>query len=304
MIREYAVDPAAIYRNLDSLQRFLSEFRAENGRVIAGIPRSWERAQQGFIRQMELGPIARRKCFDEIDTIAKTSVFTGFNIPVGLDGWINQARHIKQNGALNAIISTATNVAAGEFNYEKLLEAEPDDWRVPQTTAVERTAVSLATSIEKSLLIASNALFVDPYFHPTDERYRAPLLEFISKLNGNRGQCKKIYLHTTEQNDRNSPKLRQDILRGLEEHIKPRLPENFVIETWIWPSGQLHDRFVLTKHVGYAFGHGLDEARYQGSIRVNINRLAESARKAEYTKFSTAANRIGDPIIIQGVPRS
>lgn len=304
MIREYAVDPEAIYRNLDSLQRFLSDFRAENGRVIAGIPRAWERTQQGFIRQMELGPIARRKCFDEIEIIAKTSVFTGINIPANLNGWINQARHIKNNLALNAIISTATNVAAGEFNYETLLEAEPDDWRVPQTTAVERTAASLASSIEKSLLIASSVLFVDPYFHPTDERYRAPLLEFISKLNGNRGQCKKIYLHTTEQNNRNTPKLRQDILRGLEDHIKPRLPENFAVETWIWPSDQLHDRFVLTKHVGYAFGHGLDEARYQGAINVNINRLAESARKAEFTKFSTAANRLGDPIIIQGEPRS
>lgn len=303
MIREYAVDPAAIYRNLDSLQRFLSDFRAENGRVIAGIPRAWERAQQDFIRQMELTPIAKRKCFDEIGSIAKTSVFTGFNIPVSLGEWINQARHIKQNVALNAIISTATNVAAGEFNYETLLDAEPNDWRIPQTTAVERTAASLATSIEKSLLIASSVLFVDPYFHPTDERYRAPLLEFISKLNGNRGQCKKIYLHTTEQTNRNAPKLRQDILHGLEDHVKSRLPENFAVETWIWPSDQLHDRFVLTKHVGYAFGHGLDEARYQGAINVNINRLAESARKAEFTKFSTAANRLGDPIIIQGEPR-
>ena len=303
MIREYAVDPAAIYRNLDSLQRFLSDFRAEHGRIVAGIPRAWERVQQDFIRQMGLSTIARRKCFDEIDIIAETSVFTGLSIPTDLDGWINQARHVKQHLALNAIISTTTNAATGEFNYENFLEDAPEGWHSPQTISVERTAVSLAASIGKSLSIASSVLFVDPYFNPADERYRAPILEFISKINGNRQNCRKIFLHTAEQHNQNTQKLRQDISHGLENHIKPRLPENFTIETWIWPSNQLHDRFVLTKNVGYAFGHGLDEARYQGAINVNINRLAESARKAEFTKFSTAANRLGDPIIIQGEPR-
>ncbi|MDF2393490.1 hypothetical protein GWQ31_19365 [Aeromonas sp. 2MA4] len=206
MIREYAVDPAAIYRNLDSLQRFLSDFRADNGRVVAGIPRTWERAQQDFIRRMGLSPIARRKCFDDISIISESSVFTGLNIPSELDEWIKQARYAKQLLALNAIISTASNVAAGEFNYENFLENEPDSWRIAQTISVERTATSIATSIEKSLSIASIALFVDPYFHPTDERYRSPLIEFISKLNGNRGQCNKIYLHTTEQVNQHAPK--------------------------------------------------------------------------------------------------
>ncbi|MBF4302396.1 hypothetical protein, partial [Vibrio anguillarum] len=82
--------------------------------------------------------------------------------------------------------------------------------------------------------------------------------------------------------------------------VKPLLPARFEVEMSIWPSNQMHDRFVLTKQVGYSFGHGLDEATYQDAIEVNIHRLAETARHAEYRKFSNTAIRQGEPIVIVG----
>lgn len=299
MIREYAIDPAAIYRNLDSLQRFLTDFRAENGRVIAGIPRAWKNEQRAHIRAMELSDIAKRRLLDDIDIIATTSLFSGINIPDNLNSWIEKARYTKRNLSLNAIISTTTNLATGEFNYERLIENEPSDWNIPQTISVARTAHSLATAIENSLKIASTVIFVEPYFDPRENRFKEPLAAFISKIENNKCNCRKIYIHTSANNIS-----RENLQQGLEQNITPILPEHFIVEAWLWQSAKLHDRFVLTKNVGYAFGHGLDEVNNPDAMHVNINRLAESARKAEFTKFSTAANRIGDPIIIQGEPRS
>lgn len=296
MIREYAVDPDAVYRNLDSLQRFFADFRAENGRVIVGIPRNWIREQQDKIRELGLSDIARRKCFDDIEKLAKTSVIGGITIPTNIDSWILQARYAMNKYHINAIISTNNNIAGKEFDYLNLLENQPDNWIIDQTQSVQRNAQSISQSIATSLSIASIALYVDPYFHPTDERYRAPLLAMINLLRNGRNPCSKLYIHTTTQADKN----RFSIESGLETHVKPLLQNGFCIELWIWPSQQLHDRFILTKNVGYSFGHGLDENTYRDAINVNINRISESARSEEYRKYSTEACRIGNPIVITG----
>lgn len=296
MIREYAVDPDAVYRNLDSLQRFLADFRAENGRVIVSIPRNWIREQQNKIRVLGLSDVARRRCFDDIAKLANTSVIGGVTIPTTIQSWIMQARYAMEHYNINAIISTTSDIAANEFDYLNLLESQPNNWIINQTQSVQRNAQSISQSIATSLSIASIALYVDPYFHPTDERYRAPLLALINLLRNGRNPCSKLYLHTTTQDDKN----RSALESGLETHVKPHLQNGFSIELWIWPSQQLHDRFILTKNVGYSFGHGLDESNYRDAINVNINRISESARSEEYRKYSTEAYRIGNPIIITG----
>lgn len=77
MIREYAVDPDAYTRNIDALQRFFTDFRAEKGRVVTAIPnlqRNWVRAQQNCIRAMQLPPVQRKKCFDKISELAASII--------------------------------------------------------------------------------------------------------------------------------------------------------------------------------------------------------------------------------------
>lgn len=296
MIREYAVDPDAYTRNLDSLQRFFTDFRADHGRVISAIPRNWERTQQDSIRTMNLPPVQRRKCFDEISRVAKNSLMQGVTIPAELNQWIDQARYVKQSIDIEAIITCATNAENREFDYANLMFNQPNDWSIEQTISVARNAQSLANAISVSLSLADVGMFVDPYFHPTDERYRRPFIEFIRRIAVGRRSCTKAFVFTALIND----KTRAALQRGLEEHVQPFLPAGFTVELSILPSNQMHDRFVLTKQVGYSFGHGLDEATYQGAIEVNVNRLAESARQREFRKFSNSALRQGEPIIVVG----
>lgn len=293
MLQEYTVDPNAVYRNLDTLQRFLSEFKAGNGRVISELPQRWEREQQDKIRELQLSPIAKRKCFDQIKAIAKISVIGECNIPSELKGWIEKARYLKGKGQINAIITQTCHAKNAEYDYANFLEQEPEKWEIGQSLTIDRNAQSMANAIENSLSIANMAMFIDPYFHPTDERFRAPLLAFIEKVKNGRRQCNKIFIHTTEQSD----KKQSELIRGLDLHIKPKLTADFSIETWIWSSKKLHDRFILTKNVGYAFGHGLDEASYQNATSLNINRLSEDVRAEKFKEFSTQDNCIGEPII-------
>lgn len=299
MIREYAVDPDAYTRNIDALQRFFTDFRAEKGRVVTAIPnleRNWVRAQQNSIRAMQLPPVQRKKCFDKISELAGSSLMPGIQIPANLNLWLEQARHVKRELGTDAIITCATDEPNGEFDYAELMFNEPKNWNIDQTISVARNAQSLADAISVSLSLAEVAMFIDPYFHPSDDRYRLPFIEFVNRLSSGRRPCRRALVYTAIQDG----KARADLQRGLTEHVRPLLPAGFEVELSIWPSNLMHDRFVLTKQVGYSFGHGLDEANYQGAIEVNINRLAETARHAEYRKFSNTAIRQGDPIAIVG----
>lgn len=299
MIREYAVDPEAYTRNLDALQRFFTDFRAEKGRVVTAIPnlqRNWVREQQNSIRAMELPPVQRRKCFDKISELAASSLMPGIQIPTNLNLWIEQARHVKGELGTEAIITCTTDEPNGEFDYAQLMFNEPQNWNIDQTISVARNAQSLAEAISVSLSLADVAMFIDPYFHPSDDRYRLPFIEFVNRLSSGRRPCRRALVYTAIQDG----KTRADLQRGLTEHVRPLLPVGFEVELSIWPSNLMHDRFVLTKQVGYSFGHGLDEANYQDAIEVNVHRLAETARQAEYRKFSNSAIRQGDPIVIVG----
>lgn len=299
MIREYAVDPDAYTRNLDALQRFFTDFRAEKGRVVTAIPnlpRNWIRVQQDRIRAMQLPPVQRRKCFDKISELADRSLVPGIQIPANLNLWIEQARHVKDVLGTEAIITCTADEANGEFDYAELMFNEPQNWNIGQTTSVQRSAQSLAEAISVSLSLADVAMFIDPYFHPSDDRYRLPFIEFVNRLSTGRRSCRRALVYTTVHEG----KTKADLQRGLVEHVQPRLPAGFEVELSIWPSNRMHDRFVLTKQVGYSFGHGLDEANYQGAIEVNINRLSETARHDKYRKFSNIAIRQGDPIVIVG----
>lgn len=299
MIREYAVDPDAYIRNLDALQRFFTDFRAEKGRVVTAIPnlpRNWVRAQQDSIRAMQLPPVQRRKCFDKVSELASSSLMPGIQIPANLNLWIEQARHVKGELGTEAIITCNADEPNGEFNYAELMFNEPQNWNIDQTISVPRNAQSLADAISVSLSLAEVAMFIDPYFHPSDDRYRLPFIEFVNRLSAGRRPCRRALVYTAIHEG----KTRADLQRGLTEHVQPLLPAGFEVELSLWPPNLMHDRFVLTKQVGYSFGHGLDEATYQGAIDVNVNRVAETARQSEYRKFSNTAVRQGDPIIVVG----
>ncbi|MDH5913638.1 hypothetical protein L8R80_10445 [Vibrio splendidus] len=301
MIKEYAVDPNAYTRNLDSLQRFFIDFRAENGRVVAAIPRNWQREQQNLIRAMGLQTIQKQKCFDEISKIVKHSLISGTTIPTELDGWIEQARYVKQQLGLEAIITCVDDFPNGEFDYSNILFVNPSNWNIENSISVRRQAIDMANAISSSLSIAEVCMFVDPYFDPGKDRFKNVLIEFITKLSNGRRRCRKAYLHTAIHRDAiDKNRTRTDIENALQQNIQPLLPEGFVLETWFWPENKMHDRFVLTKQVGYSFGHGLDEAASRDAIQVNINRIAETARETEYRKLSNSALRTGDPIVIIG----
>lgn len=290
MLREYAVDPAEIFRDIGSLQRFLDDFHAARGRVIAAIPRDWFSAQLTELARLSLQPIERRTVKDLLKKIEDVSVISGYTIPRDIEPWLDKALHVKTQTELNGIMSSLYCDERKIYNYSNLLINKPDDWNLEQSISVERTAQRLSETIETGLRLATTVFFIDPYFSAADNRFVAPLLAFIQKMM--LGRCRSLTIHTTNRDGAT----RTVHSGNLYQFLKPLLPRGFTVKLFIWQQQQMHDRFILTKNVGYSFGHGLDEAEYTQALRVNVARLGESAR-AEHFRYFSIKDDINDNVI-------
>jgi hypothetical protein len=291
MIKEYAVDPEAVFRNEDSLMRFLSDFNADKGRVIAKLPFNWYKSFERSVQKMKLKTKARRHCYDTLKNIETTSVIENTVERKQNDNWLDDALFIQNETSLDSIITTKEDIQSRIFDYSNFLESRPEKWEIEQTHFVERKALPLAESIEASLKIAKRIHFVDRYFYPSEERYFLPFIEFINKIVQGRFPPKKIYLivSNTEEQSLSFDLFRDNFIKGFNANISPNLPKGFQVEVRVWPFKDLHDRYVITNNVGYAFGHGLDESNYQKSKYVEVHRLSENSRKSHSKELSKEA---------------
>lgn len=294
MLREYAVDPSVIYNDVNVLQRFLTDFHAENGRVVSAIPKNWFAEQRKAVDAMGLLPMEKRNVMDTITKIKKASLITGYTIPKAIKSWLDQALHVKGQTDLNGIMSSAYCAENQIFDYGNLLVNYPNGWSLGQSISVPRTDVDLSNAIEKSLTLATTVIYADPYFSAADNAFVKPLMAFISKMQ--QGRCKNITIHTT-----NRALEKAAHKRNIEEILKPLLPTGFTVKLFMWQQQQMHDRFILTKNVGYSFGHGLDEAQYAAALHVNIDRLSESARDAHFKYFSQKDDVNDEVICVTGL---
>lgn len=298
MIREYAVDPEVICENINTLQRFFSEFGADNGRVIGAVPHKWVREFQDGIRALRLPQMEKNRCFDKISKLNTYSVLHRDGLGLGDKSWLEKAQILNAIESFNGVLTRIVDTESNQYNYINMLEHFPERWEIEQTISVRRRASDISDTIFKSIYLAKQVNLVDTYFDPADDRYTNPLFEFIAKMEVGRYNPKKLKIHTSEAVN---GKTRGDIILALENVVKPRLSEGFQVEVHLWQSDYLHDRFVITNNVGYSFGHGLDERAYQGALEVNINRLGETGRLNELRRYSVLAKRIGEPITVTGI---
>ncbi|WP_207063401.1 hypothetical protein [Motiliproteus sp. SC1-56] len=302
MIREYALNPDVVVSDINILQRFFAEFGADKGRVLVDVPQKWTDSVRQGVQRLGLKPVARSKCILLLERIKKQGVSPKSSVPMNAgDVWLAKVLASPAVADLHAILDQQAEDDPKVFSYLNMLGEAPEDWDLGQTESVERRAETMAAAVSTSLRLARTLHLVDPYFDPTDDRYRIPLLKFIEEIGKGRVGLKKLVVHTVEQaRDRAAPKNRAEIERGLVEHVQPCLPAGFQVDVWIRTPNAMHDRFLLTDMVGYSFGHGLNEVAYQASLKVNINRLSEDGRSEQWKIFANPQGRIYEPLTVVG----
>ena len=301
MIREYALDPDIVTSSIQTLARVFSDFGADKGRVIGDFPCRWDREVIRNVKSLNLKTMERKAVVEQLNVLKRQALIKRKDCEINEeDSWIDRSIVLHKNEPFNGILTGEDSDVECVFNYYRMLNPLPDMWNYEQTIQVERKAQELADSIETSLYLSKQIMFIDPYFHPVDDNYKQPFLAFLEKIINGRFNVGRVSLHTCEQNSAKTRKLRADIERGLIDSLKPSLAPGFKVEVTIWPSDKIHDRFVLTDMVGYSFGHGLSETNYQNAINVNINRLGGTVRRELWREYSSKRGSLGDSIIVEG----
>lgn len=295
MLREYAIDPAVVTSDINVLQRFYSEFGAENGRVIAEVPLRWFQSFKTELDKLGLRPIEKTKYLEKINKKMKTTLISRGDRRLTEDeSWISHVVTIHNREQFNAILSDNDDINRQIYNYQRMIEFTPNNWEIEHSTSVEPTADDIVNTVQTSISLSTQFMFIDQYFNIIEDRFRNPFFKFISKIKNNRARTNRIQLHLCEQNDMK----RRDIERSMNDHLVPFLTDGFVVEVHIWPNQYIHDRFILTNKVGYSYGHGISSGN---KININITRLSEHFREIEHRRFCDYTQRLGEAMAFTSI---
>jgi len=274
MLDEYALDPNVL-TNWDSFRYFVEKFSVSQGRIISQYPKKWKRmvyeACSGC-RDIERSRIEQRLAGID-DRLFRTEA--PFNPSLS---WFTNAEN--NHNLFRAVISTTNpkrheNVLlADEMSEGDLL------WNVDREMPVKRTATDLANSAGRLLEHAKEILFIDPYFKPTELRYRNTLKAFLGKV-PEPGKLVRIEYHVS---NKLLPKYFSD---SLQENLPRILSRNVTITfiRWLEADGgdSIHPRYILTDRGGIRIEHGLDEE--PGGPTADVSLLDTSLFKARWDDY-------------------
>ena len=302
MICEYALEPelVATWHQRELFRYFIERFgfRDEDGgatgRVVAQYPSKWRR-QVWEAFETNFGQSARE---DERERV--TELLKQLTIPevrrsnTEFDKqctWLENAEKENTRHPFHAILacnpSDNPQVVYGE---DVLLGMNPPPlWSVSREIPVQRTAASMATHLKPMLRCATQILFVDPHFRPSEPRFRNPLEQFLKIICD--GSRDVILEYHTMHNDKKPTW--NCFLNECQRYLPSLIPHGFTLTVRRWEErsiGQeLHDRYILTDIGGVKIPRGLDE-----DTRYNLDESERGTIDVSRLSYETWQQRLED----------
>ncbi|MFK7602070.1 hypothetical protein ACI3L1_07635 [Deinococcus sp. SM5_A1] len=256
MVGEYAVDPTSVVA-CDSPVKFLDEFGAGTGRLIAPLPREnrWMSAaaralEEGTTRQLK----TRARMEDRLAELrlsrpAREALFSPRTRPYdGTLPWIENA--VAQHGAVpfQAIIAKD---ARAHFSPDDADSLEPR-FQTARGLRVPRTAQGIVGAVVPLLALSSRVVLVDPHFDPEVPRFRDVPAGIFGRL-----------ATGTEVDIVTGSRLPASTWPNkITRHLRRLVPAGISVRVILLEeqpgSPKLHARYVLTNAGGVAVETGLD----------------------------------------------
>ncbi len=191
MLHEFAIDPSAVSR-WEPFRYLTDHCGAENGRLIARLPKRWEDAVLGACTAC--GAVEKHRITERLKQIKSRLTRSARPYNPGLD-WLRNAEDEHARRPFQAIVSTRNPNGLDRVLLVSDLDEGTEHWNVPRELHVPREAGAMAASVEGLFAHSKELLFVDPHFAPEAKRYRDTLSEFIAIAH--RGGRKFAALNTT-----------------------------------------------------------------------------------------------------------
>jgi hypothetical protein len=294
MLYEFAVDPSAVSR-WEPFRYVTDHAGAENGRLIARLPKRWEDA---VLRACSAcGPVEKKKITERLVQIKNRLTRSGRPYDHGFD-WLRNAEDQHAREPFRAIISTRNPNGLGRVLLAPELDDDTQHWNVPRELRVARDADAMAACVEGFFAHSKEILFVDPHFAPEHERYRATLSEFITVAHRGGKRFARIEYHLKKASTQ------PFFENACRTELCHRLPQGVQITFIRWremaTGEELHPRYILSEIGGVRFERGLDSGGPGQTVDVSLLSEALRVRRWENYQKATTAFDYQDEVSIVG----
>ena len=272
MVYEYAIDPT-ILNDWQRLRFIADAAGVSRGRLISEFPGSWRRT---VVRSFDgkFG-VERAKLEAQFQRITPHLIPSGGRICSGKDApWLVHAEVAHASSPFRAIVAGENPRTHPSVLIIDDIDAFTELWKTSHSIPVRRDATSMADTACLLLQIASDIVFVDPNFRPSD-RFLRPFEQFLLHCAGNRGRAvPRIRLIVEHKDAKSGDVLEQNFRASLAPLIPNSLKCELVrVSEKNSPSEKLHNRYVLTELGGIDFGIGLDDDRGDGGQSDDVHLL-------------------------------
>lgn len=257
MIKEFAVDPAAIVSSYQRFSYVLEKFGIWEGRVISAFPSNWKRVvyETAQSTHADSGGVELKRIEERLKTLPK-GILMAMSRPGARGEWLEQVLNEHKRQPFDFILSLADSevpevVAIDAFDGNHPCLAHTREQIIKREPAV------MASACDLLLKTASHVKMVDPYFDLTHSRFREPFVQFIQRLRP--GTLIEIF--------RNSEVAFAALRDRANRHLPKSLPQGITVRLIVRPDDEpMHNRFLMTNHGGVRFGVGLDAAE-EGAVK-------------------------------------
>ncbi|KMJ52762.1 hypothetical protein ACG97_11885 [Vogesella sp. EB] len=277
MIKEFAVEPAAIVESALRFQYVIEKFGISEGRVISEFPAKWKKLVYEAAQQEHHGKTELTKILEKIKHLPKNALIS-LARPAGTGDWLDIVKAEHQRQPFDWVL-TKSPEEIGQAVHLDAWDAGHPSLQNQRQERIARTAEEMARVCRPLLRVAKHVKLVDPHFDLNNLRYREPLARFIECLPEN--ACIDIFVAGLMLDG-----TRDHLLNGANRFLPQRLHRGMQVKLWGHAKGRMHNRYVLSQLGGLFFGVGLDMAVGDATPMDEVTLLEERIRVELWSEYA------------------
>lgn len=317
MLFEYAVEPelVATWADPRTGRYFIDRFGIGTPRLVSRYPKSWKRLvwrawEASGTRGLGEAGRQRRRVETLIQHLSAAMVERRQSDWDAHRSWVENA--VGQQVPFHAVLARHDPTGDPRVLVADELDESTPRWAVQHGTTVPRKAEAIAEAVGSMLRIATNIVFVDPYFAPDRRRF----VNVIAACTGAGGRRRavgaaKVRIFSSDDDERNGTY--ENFRANCRRHLPCRFPAGQ--EVTIRRLGErkggekLHNRYILTELGGVSIGVGLDETDDRSvaeAVRDDLSLLASDQYRLRWRQYAgdpPEFDQHEDPITITGTRR-
>ena len=317
MLFEYAVEPelVATWADPRTGRYFIDRFGIGTPRLVSRYPKSWKRLvweawEASGMRGVGVAGRQRRRMETLIQHLSAAMVERRHPDWDADRSWVENA--VDQQVGFHAVLARPNPAGDPRVLVADELDESTPRWAAQHGTTVPRKAEAIADAVGSMLRVATDIVFVDPYFAPHRRRFVNVIVACMGA--GGRGRVvgpARIRIFSSDNDERNGTyeKFRADCGKYLPRGF-PAGQDVTIRRLGERKGGEkLHNRYILTELGGVSFGVGLDEMENLSvgeAVTDDLSLLARDQyhlRWRQYAGEPPVFDQREDPITITGTRR-